>query len=270
MISFASIKNFTIVNSIMIATSLIHYACTSTTESDLLIQFALLLTTNYLYIDLIESRNKNKQKILNEKREELQNIPKETFYKEFDFYVISTTFLEAITQSVVKKYILSYKEDIVFSDAVDFWYISFAFEIIFDFFHFCSHYYIHKIPFLYRNFHKVHHKWKYPTSILTFYMHPVDYILTNSIPTFLTLYIFPFRISYFQYILIHQYKILVEISGHSGKVFKSNSFIQFIWLPRVFNIQMKVEDHDLHHILNNCNYSKRFTLWDKVFGTNKN
>lgn len=35
------------------------------------------------------------------------------------------------------------------------------------------------------------------------------------------------------------------------------------WLPRLFNFQLKVEeDHDLH-----CNYSKRFTLWDKVFGT---
>jgi sterol desaturase/sphingolipid hydroxylase (fatty acid hydroxylase superfamily) len=271
MISFSSIKNFIIMNSIMITTSLFHYAFTSPSEendfgSDLLIQFALSLTTNYLFLDLIESRNINKDKIMSEKR----TTPKERFYKEFDLYVCSTTMVDSITQVIVKKYFLTdYNTKIILSDFINFLHVSFSYEIIFDFFHYCSHYYLHKNPYMYKNFHKTHHTWTYPISILTFYMHPIDYILTNSIPTFLTLYIFPFHISSFQYELMHQYKTLLEISGHSGRIIKSNSFIQFIWLPRFFNIHMKVEDHDLHHTLNNCNYSKRFILWDKVFGTNK-
>lgn len=269
MISFSSIKNFIIMNSLMITASLFHYARPSSEEdnfcSDLLIQFALSLTTNYLFLDLIESRNINKDKIMSEKR----NTPSERFYKEFDLYVCSTTMVDTITQVIVKKYFFNDNSKIILSDFINFLHVSFSYEIIFDFFHYFSHYYMHKNPYMYKNFHKTHHTWTYPISILTFYMHPIDYILTNSIPTFLTLYIFPFHISSFQYELIHQYKTLLEISGHSGRIIKSNSFIQFIWLPRFFNIHMKVEDHDLHHTLNNCNYSKRFILWDKVFGTNK-
>jgi sterol desaturase/sphingolipid hydroxylase (fatty acid hydroxylase superfamily) len=40
-------------------------------------------------------------------------------------------------------------------------------------------------------------------------------------------------------------------------------------LPKWLNIELYCEDHDIHHSVNNCNYSKRFSLWDKVFGTFK-
>ena len=32
-------------------------------------------------------------------------------------------------------------------------------------------------------------------------------------------------------------------------------------------MELYVEDHDLHHLKGNCNFSKRFSLWDRVFGT---
>lgn len=70
--------------------------------------------------------------------------------------------------------------------------------------------------------------------------------------------------------LIMIYKIFIEISGHSGKKIKATSFPQFMWLPKIFDIELRTEDHDLHHTLNNCNYSKRFKLWDKIFSTYKN
>lgn len=64
--------------------------------------------------------------------------------------------------------------------------------------------------------------------------------------------------------------MFIEISGHIGKrMHPTSSFSQFIWLPKFFNIELYTEDHDLHHSHNNCNYSKRFSLWDKVFGTHK-
>jgi sterol desaturase/sphingolipid hydroxylase (fatty acid hydroxylase superfamily) len=66
------------------------------------------------------------------------------------------------------------------------------------------------------------------------------------------------------------YKIFLEISGHTNKkLFPNGSFPQFIWLPKLLNIQIFTEDHNLHHVLNNCNYGKRFSLWDKLFGTYK-
>jgi len=69
------------------------------------------------------------------------------------------------------------------------------------------------------------------------------------------------------YNLIIVYKIFLEISGHTGKKFNSSSFPQFIWLTKIFKIKLITEDHDNHHKKNNCNYSKRFMLWDIVFGT---
>ena len=105
--------------------------------------------------------------------------------------------------------------------------------------------------------------------ILTFYHNPLDLIITNSIPQIVTLLIFPY-ISHFQFSIILTYKSLIEISGHSSKkLYPSGSFSQFIWLPRLLDISLYTEDHTLHHVLNNYNYSKRFSIWDKIFNTYK-
>jgi sterol desaturase/sphingolipid hydroxylase (fatty acid hydroxylase superfamily) len=63
------------------------------------------------------------------------------------------------------------------------------------------------------------------------------------------------------------YKTYIEIAGHCGKEINTPSFPQFIWIPRFFDMELYTANHDLHHSSNNCNYSKRFSLWDKVFGT---
>lgn len=63
------------------------------------------------------------------------------------------------------------------------------------------------------------------------------------------------------------YKTFIEVSGHTGKQVKSSSFPLCIWLPRIFGIELYTEQHHLHHLNSNCNYSKRFSLWDKMFGT---
>jgi sterol desaturase/sphingolipid hydroxylase (fatty acid hydroxylase superfamily) len=59
-----------------------------------------------------------------------------------------------------------------------------------------------------------------------------------------------------------------EIAGHLGKaMYPTSSFAQCIWLPRLLGIQLYTEDHDLHHLRLNCNYSKRFSIWDRLFRT---
>ena len=103
----------------------------------------------------------------------------------------------------------------------------------------------------------------------TFYQDPLDVVISISLPTIISSKVIP-NISYFQFNLIIIYKNFIEISGHCGKILYPNtSFPQFIWLTKWLKIELYAEDHDLHHSSNNCNYSKRFTLWDKVFCTYK-
>jgi sterol desaturase/sphingolipid hydroxylase (fatty acid hydroxylase superfamily) len=64
------------------------------------------------------------------------------------------------------------------------------------------------------------------------------------------------------------YKTSVEIAGHTGKkLYPTSSFPQFPWLVKYFNIELYTEDHDIHHRLLKYNFSKRLSLWDKIFGT---
>jgi sterol desaturase/sphingolipid hydroxylase (fatty acid hydroxylase superfamily) len=92
-----------------------------------------------------------------------------------------------------------------------------------------------------------------------------DYIITNTLPLILAGYIMPSSLYFYN--LIFWYKSFVEFAGHTGKSNKSGSFPQCIWLPRFFGIQLHTKDHNIHHISPNYNFSKRFSLWDKIFGT---
>jgi sterol desaturase/sphingolipid hydroxylase (fatty acid hydroxylase superfamily) len=146
---------------------------------------------------------------------------------------------------------------------------SFLFEIIFDFFHYWFHRLEHQIPFLYKNLHKIHHQHHQPTLLSTFNHHYFDLILSNVFPLFISMFICSriFTISTYMFHMIFITKIYIELCGHSGKDIKTGSFVQCIWLPKLLKITLQTIDHDNHHQLNNCNYGKRFSLWDKVFGT---
>jgi len=92
-------------------------------------------------------------------------------------------------------------------------------------------------------------------------------MITVSIPTVLSLMLIP-AVSLFEFQLCMVYKMFSEISGHSGKILSPTScFPQCIWLPRALSIQLYTEEHDLHHSSNDYNYAKRFSCWDRVFGT---
>ncbi len=248
MVSYKSIKNFFITNIFLFLIAYIEYIFKSS--------FFILFLRNYILMDSIDYMTKNNDNIL------IRSTPKETYKYEFSFYLIGTTLIETITIYIAKLYLLNNNHDLIY-----FIPISFVFELIFDLFHYCMHRLVHVNRYFYVNFHKLHHKYQYPSSIITFYQHPVDLILSNSIPLLLTLLIIPMSVELFT--LISVYKMYTEIAGHIGKKTNTTSFPQCIWLPKLFNIEMHVDDHDAHHTKNNCNYSKRFILWDKVFGTYK-
>jgi len=142
---------------------------------------------------------------------------------------------------------------------------SFAFEIVLDFGHYWTHRLVHTYPFLYRTIHKKHHNDTL-INVYTSFSHNIsDYLVTNTVPMLLASYMVP--MSKYQFTLQFIFKSLVEIGGHSGKIQNSGSFPQCIYLPRFLGIELTNKNHNEHHINPLCNFSKRFSLWDKLFGT---
>lgn len=264
MLSFSSLWVFTYLNGFLCSFSYLDYLFDH--NIDIFTGITSVLLKNYIFIEFIDKRLKNIEYITPEERV----VPSEKFYKEFDLYVITTSIVEVVTSLFIKKYMVREGQNIIY-DLITFIPYSFCFEIIFDFFHYFGHRLSHS-KYLYRYFHKLHHTHTYPTLIISFYQHPIDLFLLVTIPTWLTFYILNGVVdkpTLYMYKLIMTYKSFIEISGHSGKNPNGSSFIQFFWLPKLFGIELHTKDHDLHHTLNNCNYSKRFALWDKIFGTYK-
>jgi sterol desaturase/sphingolipid hydroxylase (fatty acid hydroxylase superfamily) len=186
------------------------------------------------------------------------------------WHVFCTTALEAATTVLIANCILNPALSVfMWQDIVFFIPVSFAFELAMDFGHYWTHRTIHTFPLLYVYVHKKHHKYAHPQIIHTYYQSVADVLLTISVPTVAAIYavnhIYP--VTPFMLHTMMVYKAFIEISGHSGKQIKTTSFPQCIWLPQLLNIPLCTVDHDLHHSLNNCNYSKRFSLWDRLFET---
>lgn len=149
---------------------------------------------------------------------------------------------------------------------------SFIFEVIFDFFHYWIHRFVHSNSLLYRYTHKQHHQYLKPTIWTTYNEGIAENVATNAIPMLVSMYLVQYvlgwHVSHLEFCCLSVYKAFIEISGHCGKdLGSSSSFPQCVWLPRILGISLRVNDHDCHHLKGTVNFSKRFILWDKVFGT---
>jgi sterol desaturase/sphingolipid hydroxylase (fatty acid hydroxylase superfamily) len=261
-ISFKSLTNYIFINSTLFFISFVHYYMFNRYKH---LAFFILLVRNYFIINFIDYATKYQKNI---HKQITGNNSIQDYSLEIHISHLQIVLLQTIEIYTIHKY-LSINENYLF-DITTFIPISFLYEIIFDFCHYWLHRICHVNNFLYINIHKKHHKHYNLTSIVTFYQNPLDFVLTGIIPEMITLYILHslfFKLSGFQFILILNYKLFSEIAGHSGKHTNSCGFVQFIWLPRFLNIEIHTEDHDLHHKLLLCNYSKRFIIWDKLFNT---
>lgn len=271
LLSTRSIYNFVKTNSFLILTGTIEFF--THFIHPIYMIYPTTLIRNEVFLYTIDYLVKDHNYIHSEKR----ILPKEHFPFEFQLFVIANTSIEALTSYLIYQIWYSGSNYIVWksSDLLYLIPISFLFEIIFDFFHYWTHRIIHQIPFLYKKIHKIHHTFSYPNVFIAYYQHPLDLVLTNLIPTLLSIWIlqdiFSIQISYYLWSIINSYKTYIEICGHSGKNIPNTSgFPQCMWLVKMLKIELYTKDHDHHHSLNNCNYSKRFSLWDKIFGTFRN
>ena len=124
-----------------------------------------------------------------------------------------------------------------------------------DFMFYIMHRIAH-IPFLYKNIHCIHHKYRYPTSWAGRISHVIDSNLENIAFIFPAL-ILPINIYLWGFCLIFSF-----IWGNF--LHDSTNKINISYLND--NI-----DHCLHHYYGqkNCNFSYYFNHWDKLFGTYK-
>jgi sterol desaturase/sphingolipid hydroxylase (fatty acid hydroxylase superfamily) len=188
-------------------------------------------------------------------KKEISKQPKKSYYTQDYLYLVSSSVLQSSSELFIK---VGFNVNGLFLLRL------LLFEILLDLFHYTFHRFSH-VQFY--KFHKTHHHHNHPSVLNTFYHHPVDLILLECIPTLISFYLIPF--SKLETSIVLVYKSFIEISGHSGKQVKSGSFPLCIWLPKFLGISLYTQNHDKHHSDNNCNYSKRFSLWDKIFGTFK-
>lgn len=262
--SIKSIIKFIFTNGVLFGLSALHFMIL--TQCNFLIRIVSFVLRNILlvkFMDYILDIYRKKNNIIN------PVIPIESYKYEFKFNLIRTSILEYIAYEIIQ--FLFPFSIFNWTEILYFIIVSFLYEVIFDFFHYWTHRLAHYVPCIYKKSHKLHHKNIGLSPIITFVQEPFDLILTNMFPIAMTLIIFNISkiyLSLFIYVCIMTYKSYVEIAGHAPIIkTKSCAFPQFIWLPKMLGIELYSKNHNKHHTYPNTNFSKRFSLWDKVFGT---
>ena len=108
-------------------------------------------------------------------------------------------------------------------------------------------------PMLYRNFHKVHHRFIAVSPMTALSMHWAEY-LTQVVLTFTYLWVVPTHLN--AAIVNLLYVFIFNIVNHSGVKIGSH----LSW-------EATTQYHDDHHKYFHVNYGQSLTLWDKLCGT---
>jgi len=256
MVSFKSIQMCFAVNTIVLGFAATHYSLLEFVHYNPTITILSMYLKNYMIVESLHGILQKRPYIFH------NDIPR---IQQFDIqHFVSTYGVEAL--SFLLCLTMSAPSTSPFAEYALFIPRSFIFELIFDFFHYWTHRFGHSHPLIYKYIHKGHHNSPYINAYDTFHHTIPDILLTNALPILLTMYLFP--VSRFTLTLLFWFKTIVEVSGHTSKD-TTCSFIQFIYLPKFLNIDMYTRDHGLHHYNPRVNFSKRFSVWDKVFGTFK-
>lgn len=128
----------------------------------------------------------------------------------------------------------------------------------------------HDIPYLWENFHSIHHTLETPTPTGTIYIHAIDATLQGSLPIlFAIVVVRPHPLLAYIYIYLRIAENVVNHSGLAGGFWVDLLTLKF--LP----LRAGVAHHDAHHKYshygkNAKNYAENFWIWDYAFGTLRN
>lgn len=121
----------------------------------------------------------------------------------------------------------------------------------------------HRIPFLYRRVHRVHHKAFAPLPLDYLHVHPVEWITgsTGILGGFGLVWLIWGELSVATVLSASAIKQLHELHVHTG--------LRAIFLGRI-PLLGTVDHHDLHHAKpNEGNYGTALKIWDQLLGTLK-
>lgn len=144
--------------------------------------------------------------------------------------------------------------------------------IILDFWFYLYHRAMHDIGGLWK-YHRTHHLTKHPNSLMAAYAdHEQEFFDMVGIPfmTWATFRAFGIPLGFYDWWICHQYIAFTEVLGHSGLRAYGTPPSTLTWALRMFNAELAIEDHDLHHRKGwrkSHNYGKQTKLWDGIFGT---
>jgi len=144
--------------------------------------------------------------------------------------------------------------------------------IVLDFYFYWYHRVMHETDFLWK-YHRTHHLTKHPNPLMTLFADSEqEFFDVIGVPmmTWATLRIMGLPMGYYEWWICHQYIVFTELVGHSGLRVFAHPPSTLGWFLELFDAQLCIEDHDLHHRKgwkNSANYGKQTRLWDKLFGT---
>ena len=140
--------------------------------------------------------------------------------------------------------------------------------IINDFGLYWGHRIQHMIPYLWKNYHSVHHQLDTPTAVSAVYIHHMDATLQGGLPLVLaSTSIRPHPILLYLFVA---YRLSENAVNHSG----INSWFLNTITCRFLPFRAPIIHHDSHHKFSNYtgfakNYAEAFWVWDWMFGTYK-
>ena len=142
----------------------------------------------------------------------------------------------------------------------------FLFELVFDGLFYAAHRLAHT-SWLYPRIHKLHHRHTHDVWLLSsLQMSGADVVLTHTLPVLGALTLVPMAAGV-EICIVKTYLLFQELYGHAGVTHRGRNFGPAPFLVQWLGIELRAEDHQRHHIKASCNFSKRFSFFDKVFGT---
>ncbi|KAJ5086739.1 hypothetical protein NUU61_008046 [Penicillium alfredii] len=144
--------------------------------------------------------------------------------------------------------------------------------IILDFWFYWYHRIMHDVNGLWK-YHRTHHLTKHPNPLLTIYADSEqEFFDIAGIPlmTYFAMKFMGLPMGFYEWHICQMYVLFAELAGHSGLRLHASPPNPLTWLMRMFDAELVIEDHDLHHRKGwrkSHNYGKQTRVWDRVFGT---